>query len=111
MPTQMQRKTGYEVADWLLQAAHAEHLTLQSMVNAYKAARGSFTFSENEPDPETIALGLQACALGVRTLCQWLTAVSDITEDRYHNHGVTLWSDTDTIMQGLGLVIPDHYPM
>lgn len=107
MHGQMRRTCDKLIAEDLLMALEFEWDALQSLTAAYKRAKDNFTWDVDQPDPATIALGVQAMALGVRTLCTWLQAIAEVTGAKYHNEAVSYLVDLDRTMLSIGLVIPD----
>ncbi len=107
MKTQTQRRVLNEIADELTLALDYSYDAFTAMVAAYNLARGVFQARESDPDPNTIALGLQAQALGIRTLATWLGEISTETHVGIGNNARRVLENTTSTMLGLGVVIPD----
>lgn len=107
MAAQMKRFTYLAIARALCDALEANQDALQALRDAYKLALKDFRERENDVDPGTIALGIQAQALGIRTLAQWLDAVSAVTTISYSAISKDALLDLEREMNGMGLVIPD----
>lgn len=103
----MKRLFLIRLAEDLMDAQESEIDALDALISAYKVAREHFTASENDPDPTTIALGVQACALGIRTLSNWLDAMSTITSYKYLNRGREVYDRAQSLLDSVGIAMPD----
>lgn len=106
MQTRAQRKALFMIADDLLEAADNSLETLQLLIGVYRIANGMFKGQGGDPNPVTICMRVQAQALGICTLCNWLTAISEVTSITYHNRGVEIWNTMNSEMESIGIVIP-----
>lgn len=107
MQAQMTRRDKLRIAALLEDSLNANLDALDTMLEAYQIAHSAFTYTENDVDPATLALGVQAQALGVRTIAIWLQSISQETSVRYHNLGVGALARTQQLMDSYGIVIPD----
>lgn len=107
MPAQMRRMIDTHIAESLCDALEASQDCFQALADAYVMARKAFKFGENEPNPDTIVLAVQAQAMGTRTLAQWLQAIATITGTKYAIAGEHAIEKLEGQMEQLGLVIPD----
>lgn len=107
MPTQMTRLASVQIANSLSDALDASVDAFDAMVDAYGMAVRNFNARENDVDPSCIAVGLQAQALGIKTLVQWLSAISTVVGNRYSDGAANVYQQIELRMERLGLVIPD----
>lgn len=103
----MQRRALTDIANDLQEALDSSYDAFQEMLSAYTIARKVFTATENDPDPDTIAIGLQAQALGIRTLAMWLGELANETSIAYAERAQEVLNKTHRNMDILGIVIPD----
>lgn len=108
MQPQMKRLQYLGIAKCLEEALQDSWDAFDEIRDAYIIANQNFEGKENDVDPATIVLGLQAQALGILTLCQWLEAISEVTNYRFYQMAEDKATLVRRTMQGLGLVIPDH---
>lgn len=104
---QMKRLAVLNIAQSLEEAADDNLDALLALSVAYTVAKRAFTADELDPDPAVIAVGLQAQALGCKSLAQWLMAISEVAGIQYNNMGVALLDRVEREMDALGLIIPD----
>lgn len=107
MLTQMQRKTLELIGQDLIDASEAQRENLEFLLSAYKLANSSFSQRENDPDPSTILMGIQASALGVKTLADWLMVLGEEVGLKYYKAGKDIWTWCITTMDFYGIVLPD----
>jgi hypothetical protein len=111
MLTQLQRKTLLTVADDILEAVIAQKDSLEFLLAAYRLSNMTFSGRENDPDPTTILMGVQAAALGVLTLTRWLEACGTVLGTRYYNEAQDLLQSLTTTLDRYGIVLPDQVPL
>src|SRR5690348_11268719 len=104
MHTLTQRQVISRIAQDISEAAYDSYDVLQWLLSAYRLANDTFSRKENDPDPATIFLGVQAQALGVRTLCDWLYAVATEVGLKYKTQADDLMARMDKAMMEHGLV-------
>jgi len=107
MKPQMKRLQYLGIAKSLEEALDDSYDAFDAMCDAYIIANQNFEAKENDVDPACIVLGLQAQALGCRTLAEWLESLAQVTDYRYFVRGQEIMSKINRKMDGLGLVIPD----
>jgi hypothetical protein len=111
MLTQTQRKTLLHVAEDILEAALSERDSFDFLLSAYRLSNQEFAGRANDPDPTTILLGLQAMALGIVSLTNWLEACSLYTSLKYHNQAQEIKEWLSTTLDHYGIVLPPASPL
>lgn len=107
MKTQMQRRVLVTIGDELLEALDDSLDAFDCILAAYTLARDNFYSKQNDPDPSTIAVGLQAQAMGIKVLCAWLDAISYETSIIFQNRAQEALTRIDRSMLRVGIIIPD----
>lgn len=107
MAAQMTRLQYLQCAESLLDALDASNDALDAMLDAHRLAFNSFRGRQNDIDPVTIAMGIQAQALGIKTLADWLEALSTVTAAKYGQRGRAIWDQVQAKMDEHGIVLPD----
>jgi len=107
MKPQMKRLQYLGIAKSLEEALEDSFDAFDSMRDAYIIANQSFERKSDDIDPAVMAVGLQAQALGCMTLSCWLSAVSTVTNFRFHQVGEKYADLVRRAMDDIGIVIPD----
>lgn len=107
MAAQMTRMQYLTIAESLLDAIESSRDALLAMFDAHKLAYNTFRGNENDVDPITIAIGIQAQAIGIATIAEWLDAISTVTSAKYRVRGREAWEATQRDLEAHGIVMPD----
>lgn len=107
MAAQMTRLQYVQCAESLIDALDSSCDALDAMLDAHKLAFNNFRGRENDIDPITIAIALQAQALGIATIAEWLDALSTVTTTKYKTRGRNAWDQTQRKLEEHGIVLPD----
>lgn len=111
MAAQMKRFAQLAIAKSLEEALLDSKGVLDQLIDVYRIANENFSGRENDVDPVTIAMGLQAQALGIMTLCNWLEAISTVTNARFWQIAQETETWCHKQMDNIGIVIPDNLIM
>jgi hypothetical protein len=111
MITQMQRRALLLIAEDLSDAGQAQKENVECLLSAYRIASTEFSHQINDPDPATILLGVQASALGIKTISNWLMMLGEEMSLKYYRQGKELWEWCQTTLDHYGIVMPDQMPL
>lgn len=96
----------YRLGDHLTEALESSMDALAEMIDAYKLANENFSGQENDPDPVTICMGLQAQAIGVKVLCNWIDAVGQVAGVKFTDRATLAEGRLTGMLDAIGVVLP-----